>query len=135
MSRRSSRACARARRGECARAQGEAFACIAVLTDVFYGAPSLTSLVILAGDISPLDILSHIPILCEEQDVPYIFVASKESLGAASSTKRPTSTVMIVPDAGKKKGKTGTEMKEDYTEELASVSKEIKKLGEKLILG
>lgn len=42
---------------------------------------------------------------------------------------------MIVPDAGKKKGKKGTEMKEDYTEELASASKEIRKLGEKVILG
>lgn len=95
-----------------------------------------TSLVILAGDISPLDILSHIPVLCEEQNVPYIFVPSKEALGAASSTKRPTSTVMICPDGGKAaKKKGGAEMKEDYKEDFDSLAKDVKKLGEKLIMG
>lgn len=96
------------------------------------------SLVILAGDISPLDILSHLPVLCEEQDVPYIFVASKEALGAASSTKRPTSTVMIVPDGGAaraKNKKPKVEVKEEYAEEFESLAKEIKKLNEAIVLG
>ena len=70
----------------------------------------ILSLVILAGDISPVDILSHIPVLCEDTGNPYVFVASKDQLGNASSTKRPTSCVMIVPGGGKKaveKGETG----------------------------
>jgi len=50
---------------------------------------------ILAGDISPIDVLSHIPILCEESDITYCYVPSKEDLGAASQTKRPTSCVLI----------------------------------------
>lgn len=33
---------------------------------------------ILAGDISPIDVLTHIPILCEDHQVPYIYVPSKE---------------------------------------------------------
>lgn len=94
----------------------------------------VSSLVILAGDISPIDILSHIPVLCEESDVPYIFVSSKEALGAASSTKRPTSTVMIVPDGGKNK-KTKVEVKEDYAEDFSSLAKEVKKLNERIVLG
>jgi H/ACA ribonucleoprotein complex subunit 2 len=52
-------------------------------------------LAILAGDIYPIDVVSHLPILLEEQNVPYIFVPSKFDLGAAASTKRPTSCVLI----------------------------------------
>jgi H/ACA ribonucleoprotein complex subunit 2 len=52
-------------------------------------------LAILAGDIYPLDVISHIPVLLEEKDIPYIFVPSKQDLGAAASTKRPTSVVLI----------------------------------------
>ena len=54
-----------------------------------------TGLAILAGDIYPLDVISHIPILLEEKDIPYLFVPSKQDLGAAASTKRPTSVVLI----------------------------------------
>ena len=98
-------------------------------------------LVILAGDISPMDILSHIPVLCEDTDNPYIFVTSKDALGAASSTKRPTSCVMIVPGGGKKgaqKGaaaSTGDASKEEYADEYKSVHEEVKALGEKIVLG
>mmetsp|Transcript_8519 Transcript_8519/g.13822 ORF Transcript_8519/g.13822 Transcript_8519/m.13822 type:complete len:148 (+) Transcript_8519:87-530(+) len=56
---------------------------------------------IIAGDISPIDVISHLPVLCEENDVPYIYVPSKAELGSAGSTKRPTSCVMIVPGEGK----------------------------------
>jgi H/ACA ribonucleoprotein complex subunit 2 len=50
---------------------------------------------ILAGDIYPIDVVSHIPILLEENNIPYMFVPSKFDLGAAASTKRPTSCVLI----------------------------------------
>jgi len=52
-------------------------------------------LCILAGDIYPLDVYSHLPVLLEESDVPYLFVPSKQDLGAAASTKRPTSCVLV----------------------------------------
>jgi H/ACA ribonucleoprotein complex subunit 2 len=55
---------------------------------------------IIAGDISPIDVITHVPILCEDHDVPYIFVRSKFELGTASETKRPTSVVLIAPPAG-----------------------------------
>lgn len=54
----------------------------------------------LAGDISPIDVISHIPVLCEDHDVPYIYVPGKAELGAAAATKRPTS-VVLVHTAGK----------------------------------
>lgn len=57
-------------------------------------------LVVMAGDISPMDVLTHIPLLAEENGSGYIFVPTKESLGVASSTKRPTSCVMISTSRG-----------------------------------
>ncbi|GAB1602792.1 H/ACA ribonucleoprotein complex subunit 2-like protein [Argonauta hians] len=51
--------------------------------------------VILAGDISPIDIYSHIPIMCEDNQIPYCYVPSKEDLGAACGTIRPVSLIMI----------------------------------------
>ena len=50
---------------------------------------------ILAGDIYPLDVISHLPILLEENGIPYLFVPSKQDLGAAACTKRPTSVVLV----------------------------------------
>lgn len=52
-------------------------------------------LAILAGDIFPLDVISHLPLLLEEHDIPYLFVPSKQDLGAAAATKRPTSCVLV----------------------------------------
>jgi H/ACA ribonucleoprotein complex subunit 2 len=52
---------------------------------------------IIAGDISPIDVISHLPIMCEDRNVPYIYVPSKHDLGTAASTKRPTSCVLISP--------------------------------------
>jgi H/ACA ribonucleoprotein complex subunit 2 len=54
-------------------------------------------LCIIAGDISPIDVITHLPILCEEKRIAYCYVHSKAALGAAAQTKRPTSCVMITP--------------------------------------
>ena len=35
----------------------------------------------LAADSEPLEILLHIPLLCEDKNVPYVFVRSKQALG------------------------------------------------------
>ncbi|KNC77144.1 hypothetical protein SARC_10390 [Sphaeroforma arctica JP610] len=54
-----------------------------------------SGIVIIAGDISPLDVICHVPIMCEEKNIPYCYVPSKEQLGAAGNTKRPTSCVLV----------------------------------------
>lgn len=54
-----------------------------------------SGLCIIAGDISPVDVISHLPTLCEDRQIPYIYVPSKLDLGAASCTKRPTSCVLV----------------------------------------
>ena len=52
-------------------------------------------LVIIAADISPIDVLSHLPILCEDKNVAYIYVKSRAEIGEACKTKRPTSCVLV----------------------------------------
>ena len=59
--------------------------------------PRARRLCVLAGDVSPIDVITHIPFLCEELDVTYIYVTSRAELGAASATKRPTSVVLVKP--------------------------------------
>jgi H/ACA ribonucleoprotein complex subunit 2 len=56
-----------------------------------------TGFCIIAGDISPIDVITHLPILCEDKQIPYFYVPSKLDLGAAASTKRPTSCILITP--------------------------------------
>ena len=34
--------------------------------------------IVLAADAEPLEILLHIPLLCEDKNVPYVFVRSKQ---------------------------------------------------------
>jgi len=52
---------------------------------------------IIAGDINPIDVISHLPIMCEDRGVPYFYVPSKQDLGEAACTKRPTSCILVSP--------------------------------------
>jgi len=74
------------------------------------------AIVVLAADISPMDVISHIPVLCEDHNIPYVFLPSRAELGAAGSTKRPTSVVMVTPNAGKKGEAKDDEWDEAYKE-------------------
>ncbi len=66
-------------------------------------------IVVIAADISPIDVLSHLPILCEDKNVPYIYVKSRAEVGEACKTKRPTSCVLI-----SKPSKDQEKVKESY---------------------
>lgn len=92
-------------------------------------------LLVLAADINPIDIISHLPVLSEEAQIPYVFVASKEELGHASSTKRPTSCVMICPDQKRKvqKKDAETDKDDDYRELYEECRKEVAKLDQKVV--
>lgn len=84
--------------------------------------------VILAADISPMDVISHIPVLCEEHGIPYVFVTSRAELGTSAATKRPTSVVMVVPQPG---GKNKKKDAEDDAEDFSKVFEELAKLAQK----
>jgi large subunit ribosomal protein L7Ae len=52
-------------------------------------------LVVMATDVSPEEILAHIPLLCEEKGVPYGYVPSKEELGRAAGLKVSTASIAV----------------------------------------
>lgn len=89
--------------------------------------------VILAADISPMDVISHIPVLCEDHGIPYVFVTSRAELGAAAATKRPTSVVMVVPKSGKgKKNEANGDDGEDFNKVFEELAKSVEKETEKV---
>jgi len=53
-------------------------------------------LVAVADDVSPPEIVAHLSILCDEKDIPYVFVPKKEELGKAAGLTVPTSAAAIV---------------------------------------
>jgi len=48
----------------------------------------VAELIVLAADTVPLAILLHLPLLCEDKNVPYVFVNSKIALGRACGVAR-----------------------------------------------
>jgi len=52
-------------------------------------------LVVLAGNVTPIDIYSHMPVVCEEANIPYVFVPSKEDLGSVIRANRTCCLLMI----------------------------------------
>jgi large subunit ribosomal protein L7Ae len=74
-------------------------------------------LIVIAEDVSPPEIVAHLPILGDEKNAPYIFVPSKKELGAASGIDVPTTAVAII-EAGNGK---------EIVEQIAKQVKELKK--------
>eukprot|EP01130_Rhizamoeba_saxonica_P004651 TRINITY_DN1890_c0_g1_i1.p1 TRINITY_DN1890_c0_g1~~TRINITY_DN1890_c0_g1_i1.p1 ORF type:complete len:131 (+),score=40.57 TRINITY_DN1890_c0_g1_i1:52-444(+) len=48
----------------------------------------IAELIVIAADTEPLEIVLHLPLLCEDKNVPYIYVDSKAALGAACGVSR-----------------------------------------------
>lgn len=49
----------------------------------------ISEFIIMAADTEPIEILLHLPLLCEDKNVPYVFVPSKAALGRACGVSRP----------------------------------------------
>ncbi|MHA1835916.1 MAG: 50S ribosomal protein L7Ae [Candidatus Odinarchaeia archaeon] len=62
----------------------------------------IAKLVVIATDVDPPEVVAHIPLLCEEKKVPYIYVPSKKKLGTAVGIDVSSSAVAVV-DEGKAK--------------------------------
>ncbi|NJF24486.1 50S ribosomal protein L7Ae [Thermococcus sp. Bubb.Bath] len=74
-------------------------------------------LVVIAEDVDPEEIVAHLPPLCEEKEIPYIYVPSKKELGAAAGLEVPAASVAIV-EAGKAR---------ELVEDIATKVKELMK--------
>nr|XP_020643571.1 NHP2-like protein 1 isoform X1 [Pogona vitticeps] len=49
----------------------------------------IAEFIVMAADAEPLEIILHLPLLCEDKNVPYVFVRSKQALGRACGVSRP----------------------------------------------
>ncbi|MFH1328346.1 MAG: 50S ribosomal protein L7Ae [Candidatus Bathyarchaeota archaeon] len=62
----------------------------------------IAKLVLIAEDVDPPEIVAHLPLLCEERKIKYIYVPSKDKLGQSSGVEVRTAAISIVDegDAG-----------------------------------
>lgn len=59
-------------------------------------------LVVIAENVNPEEIVMHLPSLCEEKNVPYVYVKTKEELGRAAGLDVSAASVAIIePGEGK----------------------------------
>jgi large subunit ribosomal protein L7Ae len=77
----------------------------------------LAKLVLISEDITPPEIAMHLPPLCEEKGIPYLYVKSQRDLGAACGINKGCASVAIVDP-----GKAG--------EAVDKIAEELKKLTE-----
>jgi len=61
---------------------------------------SIAEFIVLAADAEPLEILLHLPLLCEDKNVPYVFVRSKQALGRACGVSRPVISCSVTINEG-----------------------------------
>lgn len=57
-------------------------------------------LVIIAEDVTPEEIVVHLPILCEEKTIPFVYVPTRKELGAAIGIPIGTSSVAVENPGG-----------------------------------
>jgi large subunit ribosomal protein L7Ae len=55
-------------------------------------------LVIIAEDVQPPEVVAHLPLLCEERKIPYVFVPTKEKIGNAIGIDVPSAAASIVKE-------------------------------------
>ncbi|CAK9795278.1 H/ACA ribonucleoprotein complex subunit 2-like protein [Anthophora plagiata] len=60
-------------------------------------------LVVFAGDVFPIEIMCHLPIVCEDKNIPYCYVPSKRDIGKAMEVQRGSLVVLIKEHEGYKK--------------------------------
>ncbi|MFX0134234.1 MAG: 50S ribosomal protein L7Ae [Candidatus Hodarchaeota archaeon] len=52
-------------------------------------------LVVIASDVEPAEVVMHLPLLCNEKKVPYLFVPGKRQLGRAIGIEVPAAAAAI----------------------------------------
>ena len=52
-------------------------------------------IVVMAEDVSPPEILYHVPLLCEEKNIPYAYLSTKKNLGNAVKLNIGASAISV----------------------------------------
>ena len=56
----------------------------------------IAKLVVIAEDVEPPQVVAHLPILCEERKIPYLYVPSKLELGKSSGLDVGSAAISVV---------------------------------------
>ncbi len=64
---------------------------------------SAAKLVVIAEDVQPEEVVMHLPPLCEEKNIPYAYVKSKQQLGRAAGIDVPCAAIAITAEGDAKK--------------------------------
>ncbi|MGD0202631.1 MAG: 50S ribosomal protein L7Ae [Candidatus Bathyarchaeia archaeon] len=59
---------------------------------------SQAKLVVIAEDVDPPEVVAHLPLLCEERKIPYVFVPNKEKIGNAIGIDVPCAAACILKE-------------------------------------
>jgi len=70
-------------------------------------------LVVMATDVTPEEILAHMPLLCEDKDVPYAYVPSQNDLGRAAGLNNVGTASVAITQPGE-----GEELLEEIVKEI-----------------
>ncbi|XP_043466402.1 H/ACA ribonucleoprotein complex subunit 2-like protein [Leptopilina heterotoma] len=54
-----------------------------------------TGIVVFAGDVFPIEIMCHLPVVCEDKNIPYCYTPSRTDIGSAMGVKRGSLMVLI----------------------------------------
>ena len=55
-------------------------------------------LVVIAEDVDPPEVIAHLPMLCDERKIPYVFVPSKEKIGSSIGIDVPSAAACIIKE-------------------------------------
>jgi len=55
-------------------------------------------LVVIAENVDPPEIVAHLPILCEERKIPYVYVPSKEKIGESVGIDVSAASACIIEE-------------------------------------
>ena len=56
----------------------------------------IAKLVVVSTDVSPKELIQHLPILCKEKGIKFAEVESREKLGISVGINRPTAAVAVL---------------------------------------
>lgn len=59
---------------------------------------SKSLLVMIAADTQPIHIVGHLPIICNDKDVPFVYLENGESMGNATGLGRKITSCCVVYD-------------------------------------
>ncbi|KAK4689644.1 U4/U6 small nuclear ribonucleoprotein SNU13, partial [Tremellales sp. Uapishka_1] len=77
----------------------------------------IAEFIVLTADVEPIEIVLHLPLLCEDKNVPYVFLPSKTALGRACGVARPVIAASVTTNEAR-----------ELNSQILAVKNEIEKL-------